>query len=123
MALYAVKYEKGKPILADSLLYKCGDDEVPKGYSTGIHEFGNPSACNLNNPKYLYASKPPVIKLFYKTESKNVTELLEAKLKGGSAGNTGSLFSKGYGIAVGGGILFIFLVGFVAVYGRRRRKE
>ena len=128
LALYTVKYTEGRPILTNSLLYQYDSESVPKGYSTGIHEFGSTAACNLNNPNYLYEksllskAKPPVIKLFYKTEAKTVTELLEAKLKGGKAGNTGSLFTKGYGIVIGGGILFVFLVGFAAVYGRRRRK-
>ena len=125
LALYVVKYKEGKPILADSLKYQFNDESVPKGYQTGIHEFSSTAACNLNSPLYLYEKslvsdeKTPAIKVFFKTEPKTVLELVEDFDE--NASDTGSLFSKGYGIAVGGGILFIFLVVFVAVYGRRRR--
>ncbi|MCR4604547.1 MAG: hypothetical protein K5639_00940 [Eubacterium sp.] len=128
LALYTVKYTEGRPILTNSLLYQYDSETVPKGYSTGIHEFGSTAACNLNNPKYLYEksllskAKPPVIKLFFKQEAKTIAELMEAKLAGKNAGDTASLFARGYGLVVGGGLLFIFLMGFIAVYGFRRRK-
>ena len=133
LALYAVKNENGYPILADSLLYRKGGSGVPDGYTTGIHEFGSKLATNLNNKKYLFASEPPEIHVFFKNTDTSVSGLLsvesgksdasdpdqtgasDADQSDGSAasGAAGSIFSDGSesgsgisaaGLALGGGI-------------------
>ena len=112
LALYAVKYENGKPILANSLLYKKNNTSVPSGYTTGIHEFGGKSACNLNKKAYLFASEPPSIQVFFKNEQKTVNELSES----------GSLFAPG-SLAIGGGMGVIIGAVFTAlVLGRKKNK-
>ena len=112
LALYAVKYENGAPILADSLLYQKENSTVPSGYSTGIHEFGGKAATNLNNKNYLFRDKPPSIKVFFKTEKKTVKEITA----------TGSIFGVG-SLAMGGGIGLVVgaLLGAL-VMGRRKKK-
>ncbi len=112
LSLYAVKYLGGAPILADSLLYRKDSDTVPNGYSTGIHDFGNMAACNLNNAKFLFPDKTPSIKVFYKIDTKTIKELTA----------TGSLFGVGYTILSGGvGLLAGILIG--ALFMGRRKKE
>ena len=118
LALYSVKYEYGSPILADSLLYKKGDESVPEGYSVGIHEFGAldennvASALNLNKKAYLFRDDPPSIKVFFKTESSNVKQLVGSK--------AGSIFSPGslaLGIGIGA-VIGALIMGLIM----RRRK-
>ena len=118
LALYAVKYKGGTPILADSLLYQKDDEIVPEGYSTGIHEFGGKAATNLNNKHYLFRDNPPSIKVFFKTETKTVEQL--AGTTGANA--TGSIFGGG-SVAMSGGVGLVVgaLLGAL-VMGRRKKK-
>ena len=118
LALYSVKYKYGRPILADSLLYKKGDESVPEGYSVGIHEFGAldennvASALNLNKKAYLFRDDPPSIKVFFKTEPSNVKQLVGSK--------AGSIFSPGslaLGIGIGA-VIGALIMGLIM----RRRK-
>ena len=107
LALYWIKSNNMKPILADSLLYRINDSGLPDGYSSGIHEFGSPTACNLNRKAYLFPDDPPSIKVFYKTGSDTVKQLM------GSA--AGSIFSPGslaFGVGIGMivGALFMGLI-------------
>ncbi len=111
LALYAVKYEKGTPILADSLLYKKDDKTVPSGYSTGIHEFGSDAACDLNKKSYIFPDSAPSIKIFYKTEEKTAVQLA----------GTGSLFSGG-SFALGGGMGFAIGALFIGILMKRKNK-
>ncbi|WP_156922975.1 hypothetical protein [Eubacterium xylanophilum] len=112
LALYAVKYEKGTPILADSLLYKKNDKNLPSGYTIGIHEFGSDAACDLNKKAYIFADNAPSIKVFFKTEQKTVKQLTGA----------GSVFSAG-SVALGGGIGFIIGGLFVGLMMRRKKYQ
>ncbi|MCR4604548.1 MAG: hypothetical protein K5639_00945 [Eubacterium sp.] len=108
LALYTVKCPDGYPILADGLLYQINGNGVPSGYGTGIHEFGvegKAAACNLNNKKYVFNNKAPEIKVFYKNDTKPVTDLLKASEK--NEGDTGSLFSRGPIVLVGS--IFVLL--------------
>ena len=121
LALYAVKYEYGAPILADSLVYQRGDGKVPDGYSTGIHEFGGKAATNLNNKHYLFRDNPPSIKVFFKNEKKTVEQLTGAEGANNPAA-TGSVFS-GSSLAMGGGVgLIIGAFLGALVMGRRKKK-
>ncbi len=69
LALYAVKYEKSTPILADSLLVMTGDgsSNVPDGYTTGIHMFGEKNAYNLQNKKLL-REEPDDLRIYFKQD-------------------------------------------------------
>ena len=143
LALYAVKYKNGTPILADSLLYQKDSSSVPSGYSTGIHEFGGKAAANLNKKLYLYSSDPPSIRVYFKnadpaTLKKDVKDTGDGKgtttdgAASGAAvsGAAGSIFgSSGAGItpaglALGGGIGIVLgtLLGMLIMYFSRRRK-
>ncbi|MEE3467102.1 MAG: hypothetical protein VZQ83_01550 [Eubacterium sp.] len=112
LALYWIKSKNMKPILADSLLYRINDSGLPDGYSSGIHEFGSPTACNLNRKAYLFPDDPPSIKVFYKTGSDTVKQLM------GSA--AGSIFSPG-SLALGVGIGMIVGALFMGLIMWRRR--
>lgn len=110
LALYGIKFEQGKPILANSLKYVISQDGVPDGYSTGIHEFGSVAACDLNKKIYVFPDDPPSIRVFFKTDDKMVRQIREA----GSIFSPGSMaFGAGIGMIVGG-----LLVGLIM---RRRR--
>ena len=116
LALYAVKYEDGSPILADSLKYQKGDGKLPDGYSTGIHEFGSKPATNLNNTDYLFVKDAPAIKVYFQ----------RAKIAGAkSLTAEGSLFSGGAGIALGGGVGLVVgaLVGGLIVAWRKKQVD
>ena len=122
LALYAVKYRGGTPILADSLLYQKDSSTVPDGYSTGIHEFGGKAATNLNNKKYLFRDNPPSLKVFFKTETKTV-EQLAGTTGANKANGTGSIFGAGTAAMSGGiGLVIGALLGAM-VMGRRKKKN
>jgi hypothetical protein len=119
LSLYAVKYLGGAPILADSLLYLKNSEEVPKGYSTGIHEFGATAATNLNNKQYLFVDDAPSIKVFFKIDTKTVTELTS-----NNNSTTGSLFGVGSGgtavVSGGMGLIIGTLLGGLIVSRRKK---
>ena len=119
LALYTVKYEYGKPILADSFKVVKKSNSIPDGYKIGIHEFGTYNteldlapALDLNTPKYLFPDNPPSIKVYYKTEEKSKNELLA----------TGSLFTPG-AMAIGTGTGVILGALFMWLFMRRRRAQ
>ena len=122
LALYAVKYKYGKPILADSLLYQINGDKVPQGYTTGIHEFGSKPACDLNKKLYLFPDNPPQIKVFYKNDTDTVENMTAESKSETNAPESGSIFSVGsfsmgtaLGLIFGGAIMFALV--------RKKRKE
>ena len=111
LSLYAVKYENGAPILADSLLYQINGERVPDGYSTGIHEFGAKPACDINSAKYLFPEKTPEIKVHFKHDTSVQ-----------SAGAAGSLFTAG-SLAIGGGVGLVVGALFGGLVMSRRKKK
>jgi uncharacterized protein YoxC len=113
LALYAVKYEHGNPILADSLLYQKGDGNMPKGYSTGIHEFGSKAAFNLNYKHYLFPDNPPSIRVFFKNEARSI----EPASVSGTIFSEGALVTGTVGLVAGG------LIGALVVWFISRRKK
>ena len=110
LALYAVKYTHGMPILADSLKYTKNNDSIIDGYTTGIHEFGSKAAANLNKKAYLFPDNPPTIKVFYKTADKTVSQTTKA----------GSVFSPG-SLALGGGVGMVIGALLAVLIMRRKR--
>ena len=93
LALYSVKYENGMPILADSFKVRMGNTDLPEGYSTGIHRFGEKSAFNLTSKYYCYNDPNNGTYVFFKNDNATVKALTAA----------GSLFSGG-SIMIGVGI-------------------
>jgi len=90
LALYSVKYKNGMPILADSLMVQTGKTDLPEGYTTGIHRFGEKAAFNLTSEYYCYTDAPKGTYVFFKHDDASVKDLTA----------TGSSFSGGF-IALG----------------------
>ena len=114
LSLYSVKYENGMPILADSLKLKTGKGDMPEGYTTGIHRFGEQNAFNLTSKLYCYNDPNDGTYVFFKNDTSTVKDL--------SA--TGSLFSGGFialgtvaGVVIGVGLTLLFTVA------SKKRKE
>ena len=89
LSLYSVKYENGTPILADSLKVQWGGN-LPDGYTTGIHRFGEKSAFNLTSLYYCYNDPNKGTFVYYKHDNASVKDTTAA----------GSVFSGG-SIALG----------------------
>ena len=77
LSLYSVKYENGTPILADSLKVQWGGN-LPDGYTTGIHRFGEKSAFNLTSLYYCYNDPNKGTFVYYKTDNASVKEMTAA---------------------------------------------
>ena len=54
------------PILADSLKIVTGKADMPDGYTTGIHMFGENTAVNMTSTKFTYEDKLRGIYVYYK---------------------------------------------------------
>jgi len=126
LALYTVKYEQGRPILADSLKFVTGTNgtkasALPAGYETGIHRFGEGSAFNLTSEFYCYKDKPNGTYVYFKNADKTVSEMTTRN----SASILGSLFSNG-SLMIGTGVGAVLGAGaavLVMTAARKRKKE
>ena len=96
LTLYSVKNEMEDPILASSLKAEVNNNDVPAGYTTGIHMFGSDSAFNLNSYPYVWNKTAPKIQVYFKRDT-------GAK----KANMTGSNFSAGVLALTGGGGIVI----------------
>ena len=135
LALYSVKYEYGSPILADSLMVQKGKSDLPKGYETGIHRFGEGAAFNLTSKYYCYNDTPKGTYVFFKNDEKTVealtmstdTTIYKTVSNSKSEENTtGSMFSTGTvaisavsGLLIGAALATIITVMIM----KRKRKE
>ena len=125
LALYSVKYEQGKPILADSLKFVSGinvakPSALPAGYETGIHRFGEGAAFNLTSEFYCYNDKPNGTYVYYKNADKTVEEMTGKN----TAAIIGSLFSNGsLMIGAGAGVLVGAVTVVIIMTAARKRKE
>ena len=113
LSLYSVKYENGTPILADSLKLKMGSGDIPNGYTTGIHRFGEKNAFNLTSRLYCYNDPNDGTYIYFKNDTATVKNLT----------TSGSIFSGGVlaiGVAAGmlGGVALTLAL---SVYRRKRR--
>ena len=119
LALYYVKYNEGRPILADSFKVIKGKTDLPNGYETGIHRFGESAAFNLTHTYYVYNDKPNGTYVYYKNADQTMNQLL-----GIDTSTSGSLFSGG-SLALGAGLGLILGGGIVALImsATRKRKE
>ena len=114
LSLYSVKYENGMPILADSLKVKMGKGDIPEGYTTGIHRFGEQNAFNLTSKLYCYNDPNDGTYVYFKNDTATVKDL----------STTGSAFSGGTlalgtvaGVVIGVGLTLLFTVA------SKKRKE
>ena len=114
LSLYSVKYENGTPILADSLKVQWGTN-LPDGYSTGIHRFGEKSAFNLTSLYYCYNDPNKGTFVYYKNDNAFVKDLTA----------TGSGFSGGsialgavLGLIAGGAVTAIIMT----AAGKKKKK-
>ena len=93
LALYAQKSDTAAPILADSLIVKVNNTELPAGYKTGIHMFGTGTAFNLNNELYDWNRSAPSVMVYFKTDTAAASSASTA----GSNFTTGNLALAGVG--------------------------
>ena len=123
LALYSVKYEYGRPILADSLKVVKGSKALPSGYETGIHRFGEGAAFNLTSEFYCYNDKPKGTYVYFKNDAKSVKTMTTSTGTATTAdkktgeNTTGSFFSAGslalgvgVGLLLGAGIAVLILL-------------
>ncbi len=111
LALYAAKNETEDPILADSFKVVVGGSELPQGYDTGIHFFGEKAAFNLNDKRFCWNQKAKSIMVYFKVDKNAVT-------------TTGSNFTGGtLAISAGGGLLLGAAVTALGMTAARKRKE
>ena len=119
LSLYSVKYDKGKPILADSFKVVKGNSDLPNGYETGIHKFGETAGFNLTSKFYCYNDTPAGTYVYFKNADKTVNQML-----GIETSASGSLFSGG-SLAIGAGVGLLLGGGLVVLImtATRKRKE
>ena len=111
LALYAVKNEAMQPILANSFKVVVGSSDVPQGYETGIHMFGEGAPLNLNDKHYSWNEKAKSIMVYFKVDKNAAT-------------TTGSNFTGGtLAISAGGGLLLGAAVTALGMTAARKRKE
>ena len=116
LSLYSVKYENGMPILADSLKVKMGKGDIPEGYTTGIHRFGENNAFNLTSKLYCYNDPNDGTYVYFKNDTATVKDL----------STTGSAFSGGslalgtvIGLILGGVVTFAI----VTIINKTKKKK
>ena len=116
LALYSVKYNKGTPILADSLKVKLGDGPAPEGYETGIHMFGETTAQNLTTTKgdICYNDPNDGTYVFFKRD----TVSADSNTATGSVFSGGSL-ALGLIIGLAAGCLITFII--TRIVGRKKK--
>ena len=91
LALYYAKNEAMSPILASSLKAVAGSSDVPQGYETGIHMFGEKAAFNLNSKLYCWNQSAKSVMVYFKGDNSPAP-----------SGSTGSTFTGGT-LALAGG--------------------
>jgi len=127
LALYSVRYEYGNPILADSFKVVKGSDDLPSGYETGIHRFGEKPAFNLTSKYYCFNDDVKGTYVYFKNGAETVAAIVmgagekttDKTVTDNKAGEntTGSFFSAGSlalgagaGLLLGGGIAVLILL-------------
>ena len=95
LALYAAKNAAEEPILADSFRVVVDSPNIPAGYQTGIHMFGENGAFNLNNSNFDWNDDADSVYVYFLRDSASVSTF-------GSAFSGGTLaFSAIGGLLVG----------------------
>ncbi len=109
LALYATKNEAMQPILASSLKTVTGSENIPAGYTTGIHMFGSDAAFNLNNKLYDWNNDAPSIFVYFKTDDS-------------AASPTGANFTAGK-LTLFGGAGLVLGAGVTVLARKTKRKK
>ena len=120
LALYYVKYKEGRPILADSFKVIKGNSDLPSGYESGIHRFGEGAAFNLTHKYYCYNDGPDGTFVYFKNDGQTINQLLGIDPStSGSLFSAGSLaISAGIGLLLGGGIVALIM----SAKGKRKKE-
>ena len=115
------------PVLADSLTVVTGKNDMPDGFSKGIHLFGESIAVNMTEKKYTYEDKLKGIFVYFKNEPAATTAAgtnADTQKADGEAPATSSALGAGYLALVGIGCLIGGVVlGIVVMSLARKRKE
>ena len=116
------------PILADSFTVVTGKADIPDGYSTGIHMFGEETAVNMTNTKYTYDDKLKGIYVYFKYEPAATTSTgtaADAKTDSGDeAPATSSAFGIGFTALAGFcGLVIGVACGVLIMYFLKRREQ
>ena len=100
--------------LADSLKVKMGSGDMPEGYTTGIHRFGEKNAFNLTSRLYCYNDPNNGTYVYFKNDTSTVKDLT----------TSGSTFSGG-SLAIGAvaGLLGGAALTLVLLVSTKREKE
>ena len=89
------------PILADSLKVVTGSNNMPYGYTTGIHMFGEAVPVNMTNKHYTYDDEKNGIYVYYAHASALSTSSgASGKVSSGEAPAMSSAFGTGNGITM-----------------------
>ena len=110
IALYAARNEAELPILADSLKAVVGSADIPQGYETGIHMFGESAAFNLNDKRYCWNQKAKSVMVYFKKDS-------------AAASTSGSNFTSGTIALAGGCGLILGALGTALVMKKTGKRE
>ena len=89
LALYAQKSDSYPPILANSLLVKVDNDEVPANFKTGIHMFGSSAAFNLNSELYDWNKDAPSVRVYFKVDESKAASTSGSNFTAGSLAISG----------------------------------
>ena len=102
-------------MLADSLKVVTGRSDIPEGYNTGVHLFGESTAVNMSDKRYCYDDKLGGIYVYFKNEPDFSTSTgtgTAAQTNGKDAPSTSSSFGFGFIALAGvGGLLIGFVLG------------
>ena len=105
LALYSVKYENGRPILAKSLKVVKGSPDLPSGYETGIHRFGESAAFNLTSKLYCYNDTPDGTYVYYKHADIPVEAMApDYDAAFSASASTSASIGSGGSMAIGAGV-------------------
>ena len=115
LALYVQKNEALAPILADSLIVRVNDTDLPAGYSTGIHMFGSGSAFNLNSELYDWNKSAPGVFVYFKVDT--------AAAKPGATGAVFTLGNLALAGTAGLGIGAIVSALAVKAFGKKKKNS
>ena len=114
LALYYVKNEAEDPILVDSLKVVIDSRDIPAGYETGVHMFGEESAFNLNTYPYDWNKSAKSIQIYFKRDK-------GAKKKAGAAGSNFTAVTLA--LAGGGGLILGAAISALAMTATGKKKE
>ena len=107
LALYVAHNENESPIVASSLKAVIGKNDVPSGYTTGIHMFGSDAAFNLNHTDYVWNNEATSVFVYFNVDGSALAEPSTA----GTGFTTGYLVLTGViGLVIGAGLCALVML-------------